>query len=47
MTYHLKDSRDITLPYTNVLRLAGNSLVQDYRIYIDLAPLAANDEQRL
>lgn len=41
VTYHLKDGRDVDLPYTNVLRLTGNGLVQDYSIYIDLAPLSA------
>ena len=38
-TFHLKDGRDVTVPYMNALRLNDQGLVRDYRIYIDLAAL--------
>jgi hypothetical protein len=41
VTYTLKDRRTIRLPYVDVLRFADEQHVDDYRIYIDLAPLAA------
>ena len=37
--FFLKDGRDITLPYVNVLTLTGDDRVNDYKIYIDLSPL--------
>lgn len=38
VTYLTLDDRTVCIPYANVLRLRG-SLVHDYRIYIDIAPL--------
>ena len=40
VTYSLKDGSAVTADYANVLRFDG-PLVADYRIYIDLSPLAA------
>lgn len=41
ITYTVKDGRTVTLPYVDVLRVGGDGLITDYRIYIDLAPLFA------
>ncbi len=37
--YELNDGRALDLPYVNVIRFAGE-LVVDYRVFIDLTPLA-------
>ena len=37
--YTLADGRAIRLPYVDVLQLADESHVEDYRIFIDLSPL--------
>ena len=39
-SFALKDGRDVTLPYVNLLHLAPDGRVDDYRIFIDLAPLS-------
>jgi hypothetical protein len=39
VTYTLPDRRAVQLPYVDVLRLADEHRVEDYRIYIDLSPL--------
>lgn len=41
VTYRFRGSGTLTLPYADVLRLDAQGLVRDYRIYIDLSPLAA------
>ncbi len=38
-TFHLRDGRDVRLPYVNVLQVPAKGLATDYRIYIDLSPL--------
>lgn len=37
--FHLRDGRDVSLPYVNVLRIDRSGLVSHYFIYIDLTPL--------
>ncbi len=37
--FHLRDGRDVALPYVNVLRFAASGLVSHYSISVDLAPL--------
>ncbi len=37
--FFLKDGRDITLPYVNVLSVESDERVSQYKIYIDLSPL--------
>lgn len=37
--FHLKDGRDLSLPYVNVLRITPSGLVSHYLIYIDLSPM--------
>jgi hypothetical protein len=39
VTYTGADGRSTTLPFCNVLHLAGDGRVRDYRIYIDPTPL--------
>jgi len=38
VTYTRHDGSRITLPFVNVFRMRG-SLIEDYRVYIDMAPL--------
>ncbi len=38
-TFSLKDGRDITLPYVNVLDIGADTRVARYAIAIDLAPV--------
>lgn len=38
-TFFLKDGRDITLSYVNVLSVESDGRVSQYKIYIDLSPL--------
>ena len=40
MTYTRKDGSTVTVPVTTIYRGPGD-LIDDYRIYIDLAPLFA------
>jgi ketosteroid isomerase-like protein len=39
VTYITTDERSITLPFCNVLHLAEDGRIRDYRIYIDPTPL--------
>jgi len=41
VTYTLPGRPQIVLPYVDVLRMSGQLLVEDYRIFIDLSPLMA------
>jgi hypothetical protein len=45
VTYVRRDGTAVTLPFCNVLRLAGDR-VDDYRIYIDPSPLFAAEAPR-
>ena len=40
VTYTRKDGSTVTVPVTTIYRGSGD-LIEDYRIYIDLAPLFA------
>jgi ketosteroid isomerase-like protein len=40
VTYTRKDAREVTVPVATIYRAPGE-LIDDYRIYIDLAPLFA------
>ena len=40
VTYIRKDGKKITLPFANVFKMQG-SLIREYLIYIDIAPLFA------
>lgn len=40
VTYTRKDHYELTLPFTDILRMR-NGLIADYRIYIDISPLFA------
>jgi ketosteroid isomerase-like protein len=39
VTYTRRDGRDVSLPFTNILRFEGD-LIRDYLVYIDPTPLA-------
>ena len=41
VTYRRKDNREVTVPVVTIYRAPGE-LIDDYRIYIDLAPLFAD-----
>jgi hypothetical protein len=41
VTYTRKDNREVTVPVVTIYRAPGE-LIDDYRIYIDLAPLFAD-----
>ena len=41
VTYTRKDKREVTVPVVTIYRAPGE-LIDDYRIYIDLAPLFAD-----
>lgn len=40
VTYRRKDGQDVTVPVVTIYRAAG-PLIDDYRVYIDLAPVFA------
>ena len=46
VTYVRLDGAAVTLPFCNVLRLANDRVVDDYRIYIDPSPLFAPQAPR-
>jgi ketosteroid isomerase-like protein len=41
VTYRRHDGVELTLPCCNIFRLNGDSLVDDYRIYMDVNPVFA------
>ena len=41
VTYDRLDGRSVTLPAVSIWHLGNDDLIDDYRIYIDLAPLYA------
>ena len=41
VTYTRKDGREVTVPVVTIYRAAGE-LIDDYRIFIDLAPVFAD-----
>jgi hypothetical protein len=40
VTYTLKDGREVTVPVVTIYRASGE-LIDDYRIFIDVAPVFA------
>src|SRR5882757_8836896 len=41
VTYRRHDGGEVTLPCCNIFRLSSDSLVDDYRIYMDVNPVFA------
>ncbi|GAA4203376.1 nuclear transport factor 2 family protein [Actinocatenispora rupis] len=41
VTYSLPDGREVPVPAVTIFHTDGGGLIDDYRIFIDLAPLAA------
>ncbi len=39
VTFRRRDGREVILPYVNVLTIAREGLISDYRIHIDASPL--------
>jgi ketosteroid isomerase-like protein len=44
-TYTRMDDRQVTLPAVAIWRRGGGALIDDYRIYVDLAPVYAHHKE--
>jgi ketosteroid isomerase-like protein len=44
-TYTRKDDRQVTLPAVAIWRRRGGELIDEYRIYVDLAPVYAQHKE--
>jgi ketosteroid isomerase-like protein len=43
VTYTRKDGREVTVPVVTIYHTDAGDLIADYRVYIDLAPVFADD----
>lgn len=41
VTYSRKDGRDVAVPVVTIYRINDHDLIDDYRVFIDLAPVFA------
>jgi uncharacterized protein (TIGR02246 family) len=42
VTYHRLDGSSVTIPVVSIVRTGQRGLIEDYRVYYDLAPLYAD-----